>query len=380
MLTGLWGALLDNRRIVHGDMLDKVWYLRLYDKIVSVKIARNFSSTVLAPGEEAPLHHLYVLERGMVLYRGAALSHGKLWGTEDVALTDALLHFAHLDRAQAMTFTECRHLSRNALHEVVSTDIVARRVMRRTAVFIATKRFIINAAKDVRQRVKEANNQEVRGDLLQYMAKAMRQPKEGGSFGKLADRMQSAKGQTYTYSGSAAAGETGTGGDGHAMLHITHELKGLTAVVSQLIQSVSTMDNSHRHLRHELADIKEQLSTRQRKPNSAKDIKPHHRAQQLGPSLERSKTLPNGNGQPRRYEPPPDFGGLKGRQSPPHTASGSDDQHPPEKDLASPRIRRRVPRLAPNSTSSACSCRFSLRGPRSPTTRTFPPAKDKHHH
>lgn len=57
---------------------------------------------MLAPGEIAPLRHLYVVNKGLVLYGGRVLSRGMTWGD------DAIMHCAEYALpylARSMTYT-----------------------------------------------------------------------------------------------------------------------------------------------------------------------------------------------------------------------------------------------------------------------------------
>ena len=144
-------------RYVHKQLLSRVWYLRLFDRAVCVRLALKFTSTVMAPGEQAPFRKLYVMERGLVLYRGRVLTQGKVWGVDDVILTDSLLKYERLDRAQSMTYAETRDLSRDDLIEVVDSDPRSRKQLKKFAIYVATKRYMISVAKKMKDE-EEARN------------------------------------------------------------------------------------------------------------------------------------------------------------------------------------------------------------------------------
>ena len=69
-------------------MVDAVWFLRGMDEVCLVRVAMAMSNRTLAPGEVAPMRHLYVVSRGLVLYGGKVLSYGMAWG-DDVILSDS---------------------------------------------------------------------------------------------------------------------------------------------------------------------------------------------------------------------------------------------------------------------------------------------------
>ena len=43
-------------RYVHRELIEKVFYLRQFDKDVCVQLALAFTSSVMAPGEQACIH------------------------------------------------------------------------------------------------------------------------------------------------------------------------------------------------------------------------------------------------------------------------------------------------------------------------------------
>lgn len=115
-----------------------------------MQIAQTMRSSVMAPGELAPLQTLYAIETGHVLYLGRVLGAGKTWGGECIVLTDGLLKFARTDRARSMTYLECRGLSRSDLRTVLESHPAAQAWAKKVAIFVALKRFVIQAARDAR--------------------------------------------------------------------------------------------------------------------------------------------------------------------------------------------------------------------------------------
>ena len=71
-----------------------------------MQLAIRLRSSVLGPGELAQLRKLYVIERGLVLFESYVLTSGKIWGADEILLTDGLLKYAKNVRARAMSFVE----------------------------------------------------------------------------------------------------------------------------------------------------------------------------------------------------------------------------------------------------------------------------------
>lgn len=133
-------------RYVHQTLFDKIWYLRCVEKHICVQVAMRMHSSVMAPGELASLRKMYVIERGLVLYQGRVLTSGKLWGVDDILLPAGLLKYERLERARSMTYVEYRELSRIDFQDVIEADPITYQQMRKYAIFVALKRYMINLA------------------------------------------------------------------------------------------------------------------------------------------------------------------------------------------------------------------------------------------
>ena len=69
----------------HRRWLDAIWFFRGLEEICLVRFAMGMSSRVLAPNEVAPLRHMYVISRGLVLYGGRVLSQNMACKKEPVS-------------------------------------------------------------------------------------------------------------------------------------------------------------------------------------------------------------------------------------------------------------------------------------------------------
>jgi L-fucose mutarotase/ribose pyranase (RbsD/FucU family) len=99
---------------------------------------------VFAPGEIAPLRHLYVVSRGLILYGGRVVSRGMTWG-DDVILSDQQYFLPH--HARAMTYVDANAISREALANVVRAFPASAKVLRRATILLARRRPMIAEAK-----------------------------------------------------------------------------------------------------------------------------------------------------------------------------------------------------------------------------------------
>eukprot|EP00325_Prymnesiales_sp_UTEX-LB-985_P016985 CAMPEP_0174756766 /NCGR_PEP_ID=MMETSP1094-20130205/106921_1 /TAXON_ID=156173 /ORGANISM="Chrysochromulina brevifilum, Strain UTEX LB 985" /LENGTH=792 /DNA_ID=CAMNT_0015962677 /DNA_START=21 /DNA_END=2399 /DNA_ORIENTATION=- len=134
--------------IVHSKFFDRVWYLRNAGKHICVQVVLRMRSLVMAPGEVAPLGKLYKIERGHVAVRGQLLTSGLTWGVDDILLTDALQKYASKHRALAMGYADLQSLSREDFRAVIANDPYAKRLMRKYAIWVALRRFIVGYANE----------------------------------------------------------------------------------------------------------------------------------------------------------------------------------------------------------------------------------------
>ena len=80
---------------MHRLWLEATWFLKGLESSCLVRLAREMTTQTLAPGEVAPMHNLYVITRGLVLYGGRVLSRGMAWGDVRAATSNHLTHIAN---------------------------------------------------------------------------------------------------------------------------------------------------------------------------------------------------------------------------------------------------------------------------------------------
>ena len=198
----------------------------------------------MAPGELASLRRMYIIERGMVLYAGKVLTSGKLWAVDDVILTAGLLKYERLDRARTMTYVEYRELSRDDFMEVVANEPTAQRLIRKLAVFVALRRFMIARAMSVRspeERFGRGTN------FLSAMTSAanLQTLKEYDRL-QAAERMAVAASTTDNSHSHFSSG--GGAASGKALEEVNHSLVTLTETVVGIASAVSDMQRQLSHL------------------------------------------------------------------------------------------------------------------------------------
>ena len=137
MPLSLQGELLE---LVHEGWLDKVPFLYHQDARSPHLIAElvlSMAPAIFPPSDLAPPNRLYVVQKGIVVYGGANLSNGEIWGADCVLSTDYL---RSRNTARAIGFLEVHYISREALLEIVARYPATHRRMRRFIAALAFRR------------------------------------------------------------------------------------------------------------------------------------------------------------------------------------------------------------------------------------------------
>jgi len=139
---------------IHQHWLRSVWFVRGLDEAFKVRLAQVMEPVVLAPGEVAPLRHLYVILRGSVIFGGRVLSRGAWWG-DDVILTDERAFLPFL--ARALTFVDVNSLSADKVAELVKMYPVADAYIRKKVIMLSLRRTLVALAKEEKRRARTAS-------------------------------------------------------------------------------------------------------------------------------------------------------------------------------------------------------------------------------
>ena len=141
--------------------------------------------------ETAPNRALYHIARGTVMLGGRVLTRGSAWG-DDVILTNAALFVPF--KARAISYVDVAQLKREALLSVVEAHPKDAKDLRRSGVFLALRRYIINVAKRARGGSLKANPSVKAEILFNGTLKILNADQEGGHRveGDFMDRMYQA--------------------------------------------------------------------------------------------------------------------------------------------------------------------------------------------
>lgn len=132
--------------------LDAIYFLHGLDETCLVRLAMSMRPRVFSPNEVAPQRFLYVLQRGLVLYGGRVLTQGMPWG-DDVILTDKRYFVPFL--ARAMTYVDVQCIAREELLDIVSAFPDSYKRLRKSAIKLALRRHLIEAARWVKEMGKD---------------------------------------------------------------------------------------------------------------------------------------------------------------------------------------------------------------------------------
>lgn len=138
---------------LHRPWLSKVWFMRKLEAPCLVQVAMAMQELVFAPGEAAPRRHLYVVKWGIVLHGGHVLTSGKQWG-EDMILAEQ--RYAKPYIARMMTYVGAIALSRTKLLAICANFPASMRELRKSAAFLAVRRHLINAAREIKDEAARA--------------------------------------------------------------------------------------------------------------------------------------------------------------------------------------------------------------------------------
>ena len=133
---------------VHRNWLNAVWFFKDLEPSCLVRLAREMQVETFAPGEVTPLHNLYVVSRGLVLYAGRVLRRGMVWGT-DILLSHEPYFLRH--RARAMSYVDVIVLHRDTLMQVTQLFPPSHKILRVRVVRMALSRHLILTLQEYRR-------------------------------------------------------------------------------------------------------------------------------------------------------------------------------------------------------------------------------------
>jgi hypothetical protein len=126
------------------EWLTKIWFLKDAPKPFMVQLAMNLRAMVYAPGDSPRIGFMYIVHRGVAIYRASVITKGKVFG-EDMILSSP--HLRSNAQAKAMNYLEVYYTSRRELLHIAHRYPKTYNKIRRAAVMLALRREIINMAK-----------------------------------------------------------------------------------------------------------------------------------------------------------------------------------------------------------------------------------------
>ena len=134
----------------NGSLLRRVGCFSLLPEEFVARVANTLRAYVFVPLEQVTPNFFYLVHSGIALYGGAVYNHGGHWGEDVLLLTRRLKRY----RGVAMTYLQVFRLSFDDLRSLAETDPFTNRLLRRYAIVLMLKRYLLDVA--ARQRALEA--------------------------------------------------------------------------------------------------------------------------------------------------------------------------------------------------------------------------------
>ena len=138
----------------HRQWLNNIWFLTSpeIEEAFLVRLAMALSPMVLAPYELAPTRFLYILYRGVVVYRGNMLSRNATWGGEDILMRAIDSRLCRTANAKSMSYAEVMVVDFATFAAAAQGFSRSSAYLRRCAVRLTVRRAILRAAGAERRR------------------------------------------------------------------------------------------------------------------------------------------------------------------------------------------------------------------------------------
>jgi len=124
--------------------LSQIWFLRGTSTQFMLELAMALHAMVFAPGDMAPRGYLYIVQKGIALYRARLIIKGRVWGEDMVVANPRLRHPA---LARAMNYLAVNYINRTELLAVAEKYPHILWKIRRGAAFMALRREIVLRAR-----------------------------------------------------------------------------------------------------------------------------------------------------------------------------------------------------------------------------------------
>jgi len=140
--------------MTHQGWLKSIKFLKDASPRFMIELAMQLHAVVFAPNDAAPRGYLYIIQRGVALYKGRVLTKGKVWG-EDMILETLSLRLKAT--ARAMNFLEAYYISREELIALGKRHPETARTIRSHAIWMALRRELVSKANLMKGEHKLAN-------------------------------------------------------------------------------------------------------------------------------------------------------------------------------------------------------------------------------
>lgn len=158
--------------ITNQSWLPNISFLQGAEPQFMLELSLQLHAVVFAPSNLAPKNFLFIMQRGVAIYRGKVLTKGGVWG-EDIVLETVALRSK--ETARALNYVAAYYISRDELLILAKKFPLAARVIRKYAINLALRRQIVTLARAVQASGGKADLRSVmlKNDLFETVAGAM---------------------------------------------------------------------------------------------------------------------------------------------------------------------------------------------------------------
>ena len=135
----------------NSTWLNNIWFLQGCEAHFMLELSLQMHAVVFSPSDIAPHGYLFIICRGVALYRGKVLTKGKVFG-EDMILFDEKLRSRAA--ARAMNYVEANYISRTELLMLSNRYPATRKKIRRAAIMLSLRREIVQLAATTQERMR----------------------------------------------------------------------------------------------------------------------------------------------------------------------------------------------------------------------------------
>ena len=136
----------------NGALLQLVGCFALLEDDFVARVANTMRACVFPPMEQVTPGYFYLVHSGIALYGGAVFNRGGHWGEDVLFLTQRLKRY----RGVAMTYLQVFRLAHDDLFALTETDPLAKRLLRRQALLLMLRRYLLDVAERERSRADAA--------------------------------------------------------------------------------------------------------------------------------------------------------------------------------------------------------------------------------